>query len=123
MWGPLGLIGFMRAVEAQADATVAEARSDAVARRADDIERDSAMRAERHALVIQAMWETLRDHLGLTDEMLRRKMQEIDARDGFLDGRITAAAAPCEKCGRPVRSDRLKCMMCGHQNPPRTVAS
>lgn len=123
MWGPLGIRSYLRAAEAQADAAAAEARSDAVGRRADDIEREAAMRAERHALVIQAMWETLRDHLGLTDEMLRKKMHEIDLRDGFFDGRITLGAAPCRQCGRPVRSDRLKCMMCGHQNPPRTIAS
>ncbi len=123
MWEVVGLMGYLRAGEARTEAAKAEGRSEAVARRSDEIERDAAVRAERHALAIQAMWELMREHLGLTDAMLRAKMREIDARDGLADGRMSAAAAPCEQCGRPVRSDRLKCMMCGHQNPPRTIAS
>lgn len=41
------------------------------------------------AIVIEALLESLADRGILTREELARKMSEIDARDGVVDGRIT----------------------------------
>ena len=68
---------------------------------------------ERMNLVNQAIWELVRDRASLTDADLNAKVQEIDLRDGQADGRITAAAGNCPKCGKLNARGRTKCMYCG----------
>ena len=42
------------------------------------------------ALVSQALYEILKERTGITDEELRRKVEEIDRRDGAANGRVDA---------------------------------
>ena len=70
---------------------------------------------ERLYMVVQAMWELLREKVGLTDSDLEAKVQEIDLRDGRLDGKdanLTATHA-CRQCGRTILSGQSACSWCG----------
>ena len=94
------------------------------AQHARDVARESAMSAdktrkntERLYLVVQAMWELLKDKAGLTDADLDAKVQEIDMRDGRLDGQDSTQTDPltCRQCGRTILSGQAQCSWCGTQ--------
>jgi hypothetical protein len=67
---------------------------------------------DRLALVNQSLWELVRERTNLTDADLEQRVQEVDLRDGRLDGRMGAAVRACGKCGRPNRGDRERCLYC-----------
>ncbi len=69
----------------------------------------------RMALMNQALWELLRDKLGLSDDDLVKFAQQIDLRDGVADGKMTDAAVRCPQCGRVSNSRHGKCLYCGQQ--------
>jgi hypothetical protein len=68
---------------------------------------------ERLMLINVAMWELLSASSGLSDDNLRRKIEEVDLRDGQLDGRISAPPASCRKCGRHYGRRHARCIYCG----------
>lgn len=72
-----------------------------------------AHQVERLSLMNQALWELLRERLGLTDADIERKANEVDLRDGVQDGRMTTTALKCPKCERISSSKHWKCMYCG----------
>lgn len=65
------------------------------------------------ALTCQALWEVLRDQTHLTDDDVRKKMMEIDARDGNTDGRMITGPVNCPDCGREGHSRSRTCLYCG----------
>ena len=67
----------------------------------------------RQALVCQALWELVSERLGLTDEDLAKRVEEIDLRDGQADGKIGTRQLTCPQCGRPANSSRRTCVYCG----------
>ena len=71
-------------------------------------------RVNAQALAIQAIWEIVRDQNGLTDDVVRAKIAEIDLRDGQLDGKMRGHVMACAGCGRAINSAKPKCMFCGH---------
>ena len=92
------------------------------AQHARDVARESAMSSdktrkntERLYLVVQAMWDLLKDKAGLTDADLDAKVQEIDMRDGRLDGLDSTQTDPlkCSQCGRTILSGQAQCSWCG----------
>ena len=94
------------------------------AQHARDVARKSEMSSdktqknvERLYLVVHAMWELLKDRAGLTDADLEAKVQEIDMRDGRLDGQDATQTAmlTCRNCGRTIQSGHLHCPWCGAQ--------
>ena len=68
---------------------------------------------ERLTLLNQALWEILRDRLGLTDHDFEEMAREIDLRDGVLDGKITNTPLQCPQCGRVSASKHYRCLYCG----------
>ena len=68
---------------------------------------------ETLALACQSLWEILRDTTDLTEDKLEDKMEEIDLRDGRLDGRLSKVADACMKCGRKTSRRRSTCLYCG----------
>lgn len=70
-------------------------------------------RVARLALLNQALWELLRDKMGISDADLEQKATEIDLRDGVQDGAITAVPVKCPACGRTSSSKNQRCMYCG----------
>lgn len=90
------------------------ARSAARASRdAEHIER----RVERLALACQAMWELLSERTGVTEDELVAHMEEIDIRDGALDGKMRSQVMTCPTCKRRTNSRRTICMYCTHPIP------
>ena len=96
----------------------------ATAQHARDVARQSEMSAdktqknvERLYMVVHAMWELLKDKAGLTDADLEAKVQEIDMRDGRLDGQDATQTAmlTCRNCGRTIQSGQSHCPWCGAQ--------
>lgn len=99
-------------------------RAEAVARanqnRADAVRFDMAVferRLNRLALCNQALWELLRDNTTLTDDDLRAKICEIDARDGREDSQMSAQQIPCAACGKLSNTKRNTCVYCGATLP------
>ncbi|HEX5009986.1 MAG TPA: hypothetical protein VFY71_06260 [Planctomycetota bacterium] len=71
---------------------------------------------QRLTLACAALWSLVKEH-GHTDEELLARMQELDLRDGKLDGRITADAVTCAGCGRKTKAGRRTCLYCGKDLP------
>ena len=69
---------------------------------------------DRLLLISEALWTLLKREHGYNDEVLTQLIQEIDMRDGRLDGR-TAASAPseCPSCKRVNSPRRSVCLYCG----------
>ena len=63
-------------------------------------------------LANQALFEILRDRLGISEEEVIYRMAEIDGRDGRKDGKIGATVVSCRRCGKKVSTARQRCMYC-----------
>jgi len=68
---------------------------------------------DKLVLINRALWEILAESRGLSDEYLMNKVNEIDLRDGTLDGKIRAAIKKCPSCGRTLSQSRDTCLYCG----------
>ena len=95
--------------QAQGAAEAGKQRADAVRFDFDRLLKQQA----RQALVCQALWELVSERLGLTDEDLAKRVEEIDLRDGQADGKIDTRQLTCPQCGRPANSSRRTCVYCG----------
>jgi hypothetical protein len=73
---------------------------------------DRVDRVDQLTLLCAAMWELMSERLGITEDQLMDRVQEIDLRDTVADGRITAAKA-CPKCTRPLATHHAHCLYCG----------
>jgi hypothetical protein len=71
----------------------------------------------RLALASIAMAEILRDHLGISVEMIETKIREVDLRDGKLDGTFRPSAKTCKECGRVSGPLSATCLYCGTSLP------
>jgi len=80
---------------------------------------DALRQIERLTLACQSMWELLRDHSDLTEDHLKAKMLEVDARDGMIDGKISHEIIDCPACGQKTNTRRPFCVFCGQtiENP------
>lgn len=67
------------------------------------------------SLINHAMWELLEDRLDVTLKQLENKIEEIDLRDGKLDGKIATNITHCPDCGHKVNQRRLNCFWCGSE--------
>ena len=83
----------------------------------DDLKR----KADALTLACQALWEILRSQTGLSDDVILRKIEEIDLRDGQADGRITQRLHACRKCNRQNKATRTACLYCGAKLPTENV--
>lgn len=72
------------------------------------------MDVERLLMITEALWTMLKDARGYTDEQLIQKVQEIDMRDGRLDGKVAKQPpSKCPQCGRAISARRPMCFFCG----------
>jgi hypothetical protein len=90
--------------------------------------REEEIRALEHqvghlALASMAMAEILRDHLGISGEVIEAKIHEIDLRDGKLDGTFHPPAKSCEECGRVSGPMSPICLYCGTPLPKGSILS
>lgn len=77
---------------------------------------------DRLVLINRALWEFMQERLQLTEQDLINKVNEIDLRDGKLDGKYDRrhdVAAPegrvrtCGQCGRVLNIRHARCLYCG----------
>jgi uncharacterized OB-fold protein len=61
--------------------------------------------------------EIIRDHLGVSGEVIEAKIREIDLRDGKLDGTYRPLAKTCKDCGRVSGPMSATCRYCGAPLP------
>lgn len=70
-------------------------------------------KTEAISLASQAMWELITERTNLTDADIKAKMQEIDLRDGSLDGKVPGSLEVCSSCGQKTNTVRKTCLYCG----------
>jgi hypothetical protein len=73
---------------------------------------------ERLLLITEALWSLLKEKHEYEDEELVKRVLEIDARDGQIDGKVAAAPPTnCPHCDRPTSKNRRYCIYCGEPMP------
>lgn len=100
----------------------AEAAKDEAARLRGDVE-DLKRKADALTIACQALWEIVRESHKITDEHLLARMEQIDRRDGQVDGRISTTMVKCPKCQRQSNGLRKGCLYCGTNLPVGHVFS
>ena len=95
--------------KARQDAQLAGAKAEGQGARIDYVDD----RVERLTLACQAMWELLRDCSDLTEDHLRAKILEVDARDGQVDGKIGHEVIDCPHCQQKTSTRRSRGVFCG----------
>ena len=69
---------------------------------------------EKLLMITEALWGIIQEQLEYDDEELIRRIEEIDLRDGKLDGRVKGGPPPeCPQCGRVLIGKRPQCLYCG----------
>ncbi|MFA5056069.1 MAG: hypothetical protein WC562_07865 [Dehalococcoidia bacterium] len=68
---------------------------------------------DKLVLITRALWEIIAESRGLNDEYLINKVNEIDLRDGTLDGKMKTSIKKCPSCGRTMSQSRGACLYCG----------
>ena len=73
---------------------------------------------ERLLMISEALWGILKEQLGYDEEELIRRIEEIDMRDGKIDGKVAnQPPEPCPFCGRKLIGKRPLCLYCGEHIP------
>lgn len=70
---------------------------------------------DRLTLITQALWEILQKKVGIEEFELTALIEEIDLRDGKLDGKISKTPQKCSKCNQSVSIKTNVCFYCGHK--------
>jgi hypothetical protein len=78
-------------------------------------------RFDRLALICQAMWELLRNSNNFSEDILLKKVQELDLRDGKLDGKVTKQLQKCSACNKTLNPRHRKCIYCGEERLIKTA--
>jgi len=85
------------------------------ASRTADSAKDKAMRIQDDLdamlLKMQAMWEVISEKLDIGDEELISKINEIDLRDGVMDGKAKPGPVICDNCSKPNSIKRRNCLL------------
>jgi hypothetical protein len=68
---------------------------------------------EKLFMLTEALWTILKEKHGYTDAELVQRVQEIDLRDGKLDGKVAKVNPDCPKCSRKLMGKRPVCLYCG----------
>ncbi len=73
---------------------------------------------ERLKLITMALWDLVQERLDVDEEELRRRVLDLDRRDGVEDGRLRLREPPreCGSCGRPMLRTAAACPYCGQQS-------
>jgi hypothetical protein len=99
------------------DARQSAEDAQSAARRAEWQMQDLRRKVDSLTITCQALWELLAERLNLGEALVLEKMQEIDLRDGKLDGKISPTVVPCPACARTNKADRKQCLYCGTDLP------
>jgi hypothetical protein len=73
-----------------------------------------AMDVEKLLMITEALWIILKEQHGYNDEDLIKRIQDIDLRDGKLDGKRGKETPPaCPSCKRTLIGKHPLCLYCG----------
>jgi len=79
------------------------------------------MDIEKLLMITEALWIFIKKEHGMNDEDLATMVQDIDLRDGKLDGKVAKQENPdCPHCGRKLMKNNSICIYCGafvNRNP------
>ncbi|MEL7023538.1 MAG: hypothetical protein AAGL69_07285 [Pseudomonadota bacterium] len=100
-----------RIQRSEATADNARIKGSDTARRVEELEAE----VETLSLALMAMWELMGKSNGFFMKDLEKKMQEIDLKDGVLDGKMTRSVIDCTNCGRRLGKGRKVCLYCGER--------
>jgi hypothetical protein len=107
-----------RPTMASAEAAMSRAdRSEEAAETALILARRLEGRVNQLTLVNMALWSLLRERFDLTEEELVARVEEIDLRDGRLDGKVVESVVNCPNCGRTMSVKHDRCLYCGYEAP------
>jgi ribosomal protein S27AE len=99
-----------RSHQAQLSAQNASATAAATRTKTDLMQAD----VEKLLMITEALWSILKEHHGYTDDHLGQMMQDIDLRDGKLDGKVAKQQnQACPECGRILIGKHPVCLYCG----------
>ena len=70
-------------------------------------------RLDKLSLICQAMWSLLQEKTNLTEADLLKRVTEMDAVDGNIDGKMTKPPVQCSQCGSMVCRKFNRCLFCG----------
>lgn len=115
MYGSLFSVGHAaHSAAVSKSATEASHRASQEASRARSENEEIKFDVEKLLMITEALWTILKEQLGYDDDELIRRVQEIDMRDGRLDGKVAPSVNPaCPECGRTLIGKRPKCLYCG----------
>lgn len=100
-----------RIADAEAVAGRSNSKTESVAQNVEDLEE----RIDKLTLLNYALWSLLEEKIGLTEAELLDRVQELDLKDGKLDGRVSSGVINCPHCNRPLSQRHRKCMYCGYE--------
>lgn len=98
-----------------ADAQAAAGQSQSKAERAEQRIEALEERVDKLSLLSYALWSLLEEKVGVTEAELMARVQELDLKDGKLDGRVASGIINCPHCDRPLSQRHRKCMYCGYE--------
>lgn len=76
---------------------------------------------EKLYMITEAFWEILKYQHGYTDDQLVEMIEDIDLRDGKLDGKVAKSSErpTCALCGRTIIRRQATCLYCGAPAPQK----
>lgn len=69
------------------------------------------------SLACHAMWEILQQKHGVTVKELENMIEELDLKDGKLDGKLDLNVKNCPDCGHKLNKRHTNCFYCGAEIP------
>ena len=110
---------YSAAADAQSQAAAASTEAREAKSESELVRRD----IERLLMITEALWQFMKKEHGYSDEDLVGVINQIDMRDGRLDGRVAPTPpAPCPACGKINARNRSMCMYCGKPLPTTPFA-
>ncbi len=82
---------------------------------------DLRSQVDRLYMITEALWTLLKRETNCTEEELGKLVEEIDMRDGKLDGRMASVPPKCPSCSRTVSARTGTCIYCGTRADPSQV--
>ena len=74
-------------------------------------------KVEMLLMVTEALWAIVKKSHKLDDSYLSQVIEEIDLKDGKLDGKVgKTPPIKCSNCGKSITRGKTKCMYCGTKN-------
>ena len=71
----------------------------------------------RLLLINAALYDVIKEKLGVTDEEINRKIKELDDKDLLIETKIDPPPVrKCRKCGKNLIQRRTMCVYCGTEN-------